>query len=69
MEKQDFIDRELAQVKRKYEDIEGVQLISCVRVLVQLKYVWVYSLFCFLINNIYFLAKVIQQYNEQYKFN
>ena len=39
MEKQDFIDRELAQVKRKYEDIEGVQLISCVRVLVQLKYV------------------------------
>jgi len=35
----DFIRRELDKVKTKYKEIDGVELISCVPALVQLKIV------------------------------
>ena len=39
----DFIRRELDKVKTKYKEIDGVELISCVPALVQLKIVWVHQ--------------------------
>ena len=33
----DFVEKELAAVKSKYDRIEGAELISCVRAIVQIR--------------------------------